>query len=74
MNKEITVHAYKIEESKFKDKGYPKCLHLQISIGDDKRVVFTSAISLRTAIDQVPKDKFPFKTTIVKQTERFEFT
>lgn len=72
LNKEITVHNYKIEESKFKDKG--KCLHLQIKIGDEMRVAFTGSKGLISVIEKVSLDDLPFTTTIVSNNERFEFT
>lgn len=32
LNREIIVEKYKVEDSKFKDKSYNKCLNLQIKI------------------------------------------
>ncbi len=75
LNKQIIVEAYKIEDSKFKDKGNGKRLTLQILInGGVKRIVFTGSGNLMSMIEQVPKDKFPIITTIVKDNKRFEFT
>lgn len=74
LNKQITVEAYKIVTSKFTEKGNGRCLHLQITIDGNKRVWFTGSANLMEVIEQVPKDKFPFQTTIVKENERFEFT
>jgi hypothetical protein len=75
LNREIAVHHFKIEDSKvFKERGSGKCMHLQISINDDKHVVFTGASGLIDAIIQVPADCFPFTTTIIKENERFKFT
>ena len=75
LNREITVHDYKIEDSKvFKDRGSGKCLHLQISFNNEKHIVFTGASGLIEMIEQVPKDKFPFTTTIIQDNERFKFT
>lgn len=71
INKEITVHAYKIEDSKYSGG---KCLHMQISIGDTKHVVFIGSKRLMEVIERVPKDGFPFITTITKDNERYEFT
>jgi len=72
LNKRIIIHAYKIEESKFKEKGNGKCLHMQIEIDGDKRIVFTGSVALMEIIRQVPPDGFPFKATIAKPGERFE--
>lgn len=63
LNREIIIHEYKIEDST-KQVG-TKCLHLQITIGDNYHVVFTSAMLLMRDI-QDPRIKFPFVTTIVK--------
>jgi hypothetical protein len=72
LNVPIKVHAFKIEPSKKKlNSDY---LTLQIEIDDRKRVVFTGATILIQVIKKVPKDKFPFTTTIVKRNEYLEFT
>jgi len=72
INREITVHDYKIEDSKFEGKG--KRLDLQIELNQTKHLVFTSSVGLMEVIQQIPKDGFPFRTTIVEENERFEFT
>lgn len=75
LNREIIVHHYKIEDSKvFKDKGSGKCLHLQISVNDEKHIVFTSSSVLIEMVQQVPATEFPFSTTIVEENDRFKFT
>ena len=75
LNKPIIVHEYKIDNSKhFADKGLGKCLHMQISFNDEKRVVFTSGTALIDMISKIPENGFPFTTTIVKDNERFMFT
>jgi len=75
LNREIIVHHFKIEDSKcFKDKGSGKCLQLQISINNEKHVVFTSSIGLIEAIKQIPENGFPFTATIIEENERFWFT
>lgn len=73
LNRKIVVHEFKIENSKFAG-GSTKCLHLQISIGDVKHVVFTGSTVLMDMIQKVDKADFPFETMIVKENERFEFT
>jgi Tat protein secretion system quality control protein TatD with DNase activity len=77
LNREIVIHAYKIEDSKvkaFQEKGSGKCLHLQISFNNEMHIVFTSSSGLMEMIKQVPEDKFPFLTTIIKENERLKFT
>lgn len=74
LNREIKVEAYKIEASKFTDKGNGKRLVLQVIVDDKQHIIITGSTYLMDAINQVPKDKFPFTTTIVEEMERFEFT
>jgi hypothetical protein len=73
LNKEITVHGYKIEDSKF-DRGNKKCLHLSIAVDGQMHVVFTGSGVLMDVISRVPQNEFPFTTTIIKENERFEFS
>lgn len=73
LNREIIVHDFKIENSKY-EKGNGKCLYMQIQLNNVKHVVFTGSTSLMETIQKVPKSAFPFKTTIIKDNERFEFT
>lgn len=73
LNKSIVVLDYKIETSKY-EKGNGTCLHLQLIVDNNKRVLFTGSITLMEMIEQVPKDKLPFQTTIVRENERFQFT
>lgn len=72
LNREIVVTDFKVEDSKFEKKG--KCLTLQIELNNSKHVIFTGSIGLIQQIEQVPKDKFPFRATIVKENEMFQFT
>jgi hypothetical protein len=75
LDREIIVLDFKIEDSKhFLDKGNGKCLHLQISINDEKHIVFTGSCGLIETIIQVPKEDFPFTTIIRKENDRFKFT
>ncbi|WP_407324053.1 hypothetical protein R5O24_02920 [Tenacibaculum maritimum] len=68
----ITVLDFKIEKSKHKENT--KCLTLQIEYKEEKRIIFTGSTVLMQQIENVPKDKFPFTTTIVNDNEYFEFT
>jgi hypothetical protein len=72
LNKIIQVQDYKIEPSKF-EKGNGKCLHIQIVVDGDKRVLFTGSVNLMDMIQQVPGDRMPFTTTIIKENERLQF-
>ncbi len=71
-NTPVKVLDYKIESSKHKENT--KCLTLQIEYKEEKRVVFTGSTVLIQQIESVPKDKFPFQTTISNQNEYYEFT
>jgi ribosomal protein L31 len=71
LNREIIVHQFKIEQSKYKDG---KCLHLQIEVNENKHVLFTGSKTLIDMILEVPKENFPFKTTIVTENEIPLFT
>lgn len=72
LNRRIIVHDFKIEDSK--QKSGTQCLYLQISVNENKHVVFTGSTVLMETIQRVPPTGFPFETTIVKENERFEFT
>lgn len=72
INKEITVLEYKIGPSKHKANS--QCLTLQIENSGTKNVIFTGSTILIQMIEKIPKDKFPFKTTIVRDNEYYEFT
>lgn len=70
LNKEISVHAFTLAESKYKGN----LLSLQIKVNGEFRVVFTGSKVLIDMITQVQQDDFPFTTTIVKENEFYEFT
>lgn len=74
LNKEIVVKRYKIETSKFSGKSNGRCLVLEIDVDGQSRIVFTGSVVLQEVIERVPVDGFPFKTKIVRDNERFEFT
>lgn len=74
LNKQIVVHAYKIGPSKYPERGNGKCLTLQITMDGEQRVAFLGSVYLQKTIELVPKDKFPFTTTIVKKNKCHQFT
>lgn len=75
VNRKIEVHAYRVEDSKYQTTdGDEKCLHLQIVFKQQKRVVFVGANTLIDMIERVPKEEFPFSTTITDETGRLEFS
>ena len=72
LNIEIIVHGFEIKDST--KKAGTKYLTLQIEKEENKRVLFTGSNNLMDVISQIPNDKFPFKTTIIKQDRGLEFT
>lgn len=73
LNREIIVHGYKLGNSKFEGKG--ALLTLQIELNNTKHIIFTSSTVLADAVKQIPDNGFPFKTTIIQDSnERYEFT
>lgn len=70
LNQEIIVINFKVVPSKYEGVR----LDLQIKFKDELRVVWTTAKYLIQTIEQIPKDKFPFNTTIAKVDEHLEFT
>ena len=72
LNRETKVIHFKIEDSS--KKAGTKCLYLQLEFEGQKRVLFTGAQALIEVIQQIPADKFPFTTTIVKDNDRYEFS
>lgn len=74
LNQEIIVHRYKIEDSKYPEKGNGKRLVLQLEYKESQYILFSGSVTLMDMIKQVPDDKFPLTTTIIKNSERPEFT
>ncbi len=72
LNTRIQVLAYKVSKSKYEDSG--DLLTLQIQKSGQKHVIFTTAKILIQLLEKIPKDKFPFNTTIVRENEYYEFT
>jgi hypothetical protein len=74
LNRAITVLDFKIEDSRFTDKGNGKCLYLHITLDGTMHVVFSGSRVLMDMIQKVPRESIPFTTTIVKNNEHLEFT
>lgn len=75
LNKQIVVYFFELKDSKvYKDRGTGKCLKLQISVDNEKHIVFTSSTGLIEVIQQIPENGFPFTSTIIQENERFKFT
>jgi hypothetical protein len=77
LDKEIIVHDFKIEKSKFAETGNDKRLDLQIELNGTKHVTWTSSGYLMDTLQKMSKSDFPFITTITQlkeENERYEFT
>lgn len=72
LNREIVVTNFKVEPSKHIDGT--QCLHLEFRLNGNNHILFTGSTILIQMIEKVPKGNFPFKTTIVKENEYYEFT
>ena|SRR5688572_27711827 len=72
LNVPISVLEFKIEPSKKKEGT--DFLTLQIEKSGEKRIVFTGSKIMMDQINRVPKESFPFTTTIVNDNEYYEFT
>ncbi|TWI22177.1 hypothetical protein [Sphingobacterium siyangense] len=61
----IEVLDFKIEPSKYQDKGNSKCLVLQIRYDNRDRVIFTGSVILQQQCQKVREmNGFPFRATI----------
>ncbi|MDI6049590.1 hypothetical protein QLS31_07085 [Flavobacterium sp. XS2P24] len=72
LNVEIKVLDFNIKKSKVKENTEVLTIHFERN--GIKNIVFTGSTILMKMIQQVPKDKFPFTTTIIQDNEYFEFT
>jgi len=50
-----------------------KCLHLQIELDGEKKIVFTESDVLISTIEKVSKDDLPISCQIIQEGEHFEF-
>jgi hypothetical protein len=73
IDKEIIIHDYRIEKSKYQDKG-EFCLHLQIWYKDEMHVLFTGAKGFIETMRQTSREILPIATKIIKQDKHLEFT
>ncbi len=71
-NLEITVHDFVIEPST-KKPGTER-LKVQIEKDNTMYIFFTGSRVLMQMIKEVPKEVFPFTTTIRNDNKHFEFT
>jgi hypothetical protein len=50
------------------------CIWLQIKYKDELRVIFLEGKKLQEVLEKLLPEHFPFKTTIVKENDMYEFT
>lgn len=74
LNVEILVLDYRIEASKFLEKGDGNRLCLQIKFNNELRIVFSGSAFLKHMISRVAENDFPFTTIIKKVNDHFEFS
>lgn len=72
LNMEIIVERFQIGPSKF--AGKDDRLDMQIIFEGKQRVLWISSKTLIDMINRVPENKFPFKTKIIMNNKRPEFT
>ena len=70
----IVILDYRIVPSKFPEKAFDRCLHLQIEIDGKKHVAFSGSKNLVLHIEQVQRQDLPIATTIVKRDKKLMFT
>jgi len=68
LNREITIHSYKIVDSIKKDNT--KCLQMQIAVGNTLHVVFTGSKYLIATIQRISDHHFPIVTTITEENDK----
>jgi RNA-directed DNA polymerase len=73
MNREIAVLDSRIDESKYPKNKSGKVLMLQLEVDGEKRILFTGSDVLIAQIQHIKKEDYPFKVTIIKEGEHFEF-
>ena len=73
LDQKIVVLDWKVRDSKFKD-GSGKCLHLSLEFQGEKRVLFSGSMILADILAKLPKEDFPFETTIKRQYRALKFT
>lgn len=74
IDRDIILHDFRIEDSKYPKVGKEKCLWLQIAIGEIKYVTFTPTLTLMRQITQIDKNQFPVTTKIIRAGKRLEFS
>ena len=72
LNREIKVIAFRIEPST--KKPGTEFLTLSFTLNDEPHIIFSGSKNLMEQISRVPADGFPFKTTIIKDSNCLQFS
>lgn len=73
MNRDIVISNFKLEPTKYPKNKSGKCLHLQIELDGEKKVIFTGSDVLIRTIEQIKKENLPIACQIIQEGEHFEF-
>lgn len=71
LSEPIIVHYYEVRPSKKNDGT--ECLYAQITLNNEKRLLWSSSVFLIDAIRKIPDNGFPFGSKIIKVNRHFEF-
>lgn len=74
IDRDIVLHDFKIQDSKFPKPGKEKCLHLQVAIGEIKYVSFTPTIRLIKQVAGIEKEQLPITTKIIRAGKSLQFS
>jgi len=69
-NRPIIVHDFRIRDSPYTEKR----VDIQIEMAGVMHVIFSGSKVLRDTLEKIPKQDFPFETTIVEEGTMFMFT
>ncbi len=70
LNREIEIHHFKIEPSKYPKPNNDQCIYMQIALKGTKHILFSASMGLLNQIRQVDEKKFPFTTTIIEREDK----
>lgn len=74
LNREITIKAYKIDQSKFVAENNPNKVTMHIVFEEEDRIIFSGSKTLMRQLDAVPKENFPILAVIEKNGETYKLT
>lgn len=69
LNRPIIVHDFRIRDSPYTEKR----VDIQIEMAGVMHVIFSGSKVLRDTLEKIPKQDFPFETTIEEEGQMFMF-